>query len=218
MAPTRDSMLEAFKDAKGNRSSVGGPFVGASSEESGGGGLARGRGVIVFVAAVGIAFVLGVLVGRQTQPNNEVQAGAGGDGSGAGGDELVSLSDLDTDISPWVDADEEVPDDPPAEGVSPLVDPRNKYTIVAISFTASNTDLAFTNFDHLVAKGLQAFPPFKTQNGVVVVVVGAEPKESGLADALSRLQRLSGPNGQGRPYEDAYTYPIRKLIGTEGGE
>jgi hypothetical protein len=207
-------MLEAFKDAKGNKSSVGGPFVGAAGGGGGAGfgaaaawGGARGRGIVVLIAAAGLAFVLGVLVGRSTAPAGEVQAA---------GETSLFAPDADPGgASPWIDADDEVPAEAPAEGVSPLVDPRNKYTIVAISFSASNDDLAFENYDHLIAKGLPAFPPFPTRNGVIVVVVGAAPKESALADSLSRLQRLSGPNGKGRPYEDAYTHPIRKLIGSD---
>ena len=208
-------MLEAFKDAKGQRGSAGGPFAGDGGERSGD-GRRNARGFVLAVAAIGVAFVLGVLVGRANPPLDEVQAADGAGGSQDAG--LLALGSPSVTDSPWVDADDEVPSEAPAEGVSPLLDPRNKYTLVAITYTPRNEALAFENYDHLVAKGLPAFPPFATSNGMLVVVVGAAPKESDLADTLSRLQRLSGPNGSGRPYEGAYANPIRKLIpATSGG-
>jgi hypothetical protein len=203
MVPSRDSMLEAFKDAKGERSSVGGPFVGTGGAERSP-ALSRARGFVVLVAAVGLAFVLGVAVGRSTASPEALAAG--GDSTGG------ALDGLDASESPWISADDEKPAVAPTESVSPLLDPRNKYTIVAISYTRNNDALAYRTYDHLLAKGLQAFKPFSTRNGMIVVVVGAAPKESGLADSLSRLQRLSGPDGKGRPYEGAYAQPIKKLL------
>jgi len=207
-------MLEAFKDARSSKSSVGGPFVAAP--EGSVSSSPSSRGIVVFVAAVGLAFVLGVFVGRRSSPG-EVQA-AGGDDEAAAQADLLSLDDLDASESPWVTADDEPVQTPPTQSANPLLDARNKYTIVAIALTPKNEDIAYDNYDYLLSKGLQAFQPFRTPNGMIVVVVGAAPKESALADSLSRLQRLSGPNGTGRPYSDAYTQPIRKLIDGAGGD
>ena len=171
----------------------------------------------MLVAAVGLAFVLGVFVGRRTAPG-EVQAAGDDEGGGAAEADLLSLDDLAASESPWVIADDEPAETAPTQGAHPLLDPRHKYTIVAIALTPKNEDIAYDNYDYLVSKGLPAFQPFPTPNGMIVVVVGAAPKESGLADSLSRLQRLSGPNGTGRPYSDAYTQPIRKLIDEAGGD
>jgi simple sugar transport system permease protein len=74
MVPSRDSMLEAFKDAKGDRSSVGGPFVGTGGVERSP-AISRARGLVVLVAAVGLAFVLGVAVGRSTAAPEALAAG-----------------------------------------------------------------------------------------------------------------------------------------------
>ena len=222
MVPSRENMLEAFKDAKGKPGSVGGPFVGGSAQPSAPARerAPRDRGARLFVvafAALGLSFVLGVLVGRGTAPaaGGEVQAALGDAGPPAGGGGWLAPDDGGA-------ADAETPSAatgepaPPSDGTSALFDPRNKYTVVAISYTQKNEAIAWENYDHLRAQGLPAIQPFATPNGMLVVVVGAAPKESDLADLKGRLQRLTGPSGKGRPYEKAYTHPIRKLTQKEG--
>jgi hypothetical protein len=218
MVPSRENMLEAFKDAKGKPGSVGGPFVGGAGSSGGSGASARERAprgnprpYVVAFAALALSFVLGVLVGRGTAPAapGEVQAAGGEPDALEAGDALGAADDLGEVAAPEQAAT-------PAAGKSALSDARNKYTIVAISLTPANENLAWLNVDHLRAQGLAAEGPIQTPNGMLAVVVGAAPKESDLADTKARLQRLSGPNGKGRPYEQAYTYPIRKLTQKEG--
>jgi hypothetical protein len=216
-------MLEAFKDAKGASGDVAGPFVARPTSGGPGGGRRLYAGNpkrwIVPLAALGLAFVLGVLAGRATAP----------DAPGVMAEERkkVELPSFDEPIETAV---AETPlgasaePDPPAEGggrlgaANALADPRNKYTIVAIAVTPANVDSAWANHDHLAAQGMPVFPPFAAPNGMLTVVVGAAPKESDLADVQSRLKRLSGPEGKGRPYEGAYSYPIRKLTNAAGDE
>jgi hypothetical protein len=124
---------------------------------------------------------------------------------------VLGLTELEADSPAEAPADSA-----PAEGEAALNDPRNKYTIVAITIAKANDAIAWENYDHLQAQGLPVFRPFPTPNGMLAIVVGAAPKESDLTADMGRLKGLSGPNGKGRPYEGAYTYPIRKLTPQAG--
>ncbi|MEM7306532.1 MAG: hypothetical protein AAF682_07675 [Planctomycetota bacterium] len=238
MSPSRENMLEAFKDVTKKKSTVGGPFAGAGGA---GGGAPTGPGsppplgssevtladldatggarlLVLGLASAGLGFVLGVVVGRGSAEEEATARAA----------ERPALEEAGPE-DPWGDSelDAVIPAPGLGEGgggaaateegdVAPLFDPRNKYTIVAISISPTNEELAWDNYDHLRAYGLPAFPPFKTGNGMLVIVVGAAPKESDLHEVRNRLRRLAGPNGSGRPYEGAYPNPIRKLIPAGG--
>ena len=180
-------------------------------------GARNPRFLVAAVVALVVTFLLGVVVGRGME-SGDTDVQAAGPKTGEEGSGLLSTSDLDEDDggSPWIE--DTTGGTPAATGENALLDPRNKYTIVAISMTPANEDLAWVNHDHLEAQGLPVFPPFPTSNGMLVVVVGAAAKESDLDDARTRLKRLTGPNGTGRPYEDAYPYPIRKLIQTDADD
>ncbi len=209
----QDNMLEAFRDAtrgSGSEDAAAGPFAGAPTPSS---GTARGsasdpRRWIVAIAALGLVFVLGVWVGRVT--------------AGTGLEDEAHASETD-EASAWLPPEdptptpatkepEALPDDTPSD-VAPLYDRANKYTVVAISVTRANEDLAWSNHDHLRANDLPAFRPIETNNGMLVILVGAAPKESDLKDVRSRLQRLAGPDGRGQPYSGAYFSPIAPLVG-----
>ena len=221
MSPSRENMFEAFKDAHG-KGDAGGPFAAPPSTprtpsppSSGGGGIdmAGPARVIVAAAGLGLAFVAGVAVGRGTAG----EADTGGEGVHASERSGPFGQEFDDPPAPLLGTDGGPGSPGPEQGdVEPLQDPRNKYTVLAISVTRSNEDIAWINYDHLKASGLPVFRPFVTGNGMLAIVVGAAPKESELHEILSRLKRLPGPNGTGRPYEGAYTNAIRKLIPSDG--
>lgn len=201
-------MLEAFKDAGQGAARPGGPGISVKARRS-----RDARMALLTFVSLGLVFLLGVVVGRGTL----------GGVAQAGGDEDRGEAAMDVTEEPYTqeagsqtEASQESSAPAPQVGEAALFDDRNKYTIVAISVTPANEKVAWDNFDHLKTQGLPVFRPFASPNGMRVVVVGAAPKESDLREIRSRLQRLAGPDGKGRPYEGAYAYPIKKLTNQAG--
>lgn len=217
MVDPKDSMLEAFRNAGSEGAPAGGPFAPDAPAPSrapanlageAGAWAGEGRGVLLAVAAVVVAFLLGLFLGRSAAGGADEVEAAQGDTGRAEPAELFLGTPSGSDPVARSSA-------PPAGvdgAVSPLYDPRNKYTIVAIAYGPSYEDLAWENYDHLSAAGLPAFTPFVAPNGKIVLVVGAAPLESELRDVQRRLQALDGPDGTPRAYADAYINPIRKIV------
>ena len=171
--------------------------------------------------AVVVAFVLGLAVGRgsvgEAEAGGSEDADPAGtarerDGAGTGGTRGTNSG---TGLIPRdggrLSGRGTGPEDPAARTRTALDDPANQYTLVAATYGKSRLEYAWRNVDYLKSKGLPVFDPVD-QKRYIVVLVGAGPDRASLADLERRVQALDGPDGERRPYADAYPYRIDKLL------
>lgn len=197
-------MLEIFRQAGKSPShtggSAGGPFGGAGDEglaSHGGGG--NGLNGLVLLGSIGIAFILGIAVGKQLfGPGNPAEAAAS-----EARDERDSLEEVRREESA----------DPEQGTASPLYDPALRFTVVVAAYgnTETQTVYAWNTHDHLAAAGFEVFPPLGT-GARIVVLAGAAATSDELASLQLRIRALAGWNGTDGAFGDAYIERIDKLI------
>ena len=145
------------------------------------------------LAVVALAFALGFLLGGAR--SNSVSASGGGA-------ERDAVSESFAPLTP-----------PPAS--SPLLDPTNRFTVVAIAYdnSAFGRELARETTEHFRAVGLEAHDPIQLRStSRLVVVLGAAPTSESLAalrDAVRATDDASGNSGQ---FAEAYICEISSLI------
>lgn len=164
-------------------------------------------------AAVSIAFLLGILVGRIG--GSEVRAE--GDASLAEGslpnsgfkprNDLVPRSELIQGDNGEASA--------PAPGsssrASALYDPVNRYTLVVATYGRTKEDFAWATHDQLADEGFPVFPPAEVGKDILVLV-GAQPEVEDLAQTKEAIRNLTGWDGAKESYKDAYAIRIDRLI------
>jgi len=159
-----------------------------------------------WVAAIGVAFVLGVLVGRSSRSVSRA-AGGGAEEVSEGPRPGASLGAPAPVARPT----------PPAHGVqseapeNPLLDPQNQYTVVAASYGLGKAEYAWATHDQMHEVGLPVFAPWQREKDILVLV-GAAPSKDDLRDVEARLRRLDGWDGAKDAYADAYIDRIDKII------
>jgi hypothetical protein len=168
-----------------------------------------------WVAAVGIAFALGIVVGRSTSDVSEAATPA---------DETQDVAQAPAGLAPRIE-----PQDPAsneqagpreeeqAKSTDPtaaLLDPANQYTVVVATYGRSRSDFAWATYDHLLEQGFQVFQPWEREREILILV-GAAPTRDELRGIESRVRRLASWDGAEGAYSDAYVEKIDKLIDRE---
>ncbi len=168
-------------------------------------GLSAVPSWLPWIALIGIAFVIGIVIGRvgngvEAAGETERQADVGPSVTPARR-EPAGQAALDTPIRP-----------PAASGAleSTLYDPKNQYTVVVATYPENAEDYAWATYDHLREQGLAVFAPLGVGDKIVVLV-GAAPRSSDLAELEEKIEGLSRDKSP-RAYGDAYRERIDDLI------
>ncbi len=162
-------------------------------------------GWLPWLALIGVAFVIGIVVGRR---GNGVEAAATEPTADVG------PSDSPARKEPASQAALESPP-APAPGAtggpeSALYDPKNQYTVVVATYPQTAEDYAWATYDHLREQRVAVFAPLGVGDKIVVLV-GAAPRSSDLAALEEKIEGLSR-DGNPRAYGDAYRERIDDLI------
>lgn len=161
-----------------------------------------------WVAGLGIAFVIGILLGRGSRDVSKA----------AGSEEHADSAErtAEKDPTPIEGALGDAPptrgeETPPSRYASALLDPANQYTVIAATYGRTRSDFAWATHDQMKDLGLPAFTPWQREKDILVLVGAAATKEE-LRDLEARLRRLDGWDGAKSAYADAYIDRIDKLI------
>ncbi len=168
-----------------------------------GGGAWRAPRWLPMAAALGIAFVLGVLLGRGARGVSK--AAPGGAEPAPGAPPETAPAEVGRGAA--------VPQAPAADAhtESALLDPANQYTVIAATYGRTRSDFAWATHDQMKDLGLPVFTPWQRERDILVLVGAAATKE-GLREVEARLRRLDGWDGAKDAYADAYIDRIDKLI------
>jgi hypothetical protein len=221
----RKNLLEAFQRSEANAGEVpasASPPTTLFDLPSGRGGRSlASSGWPLAVVAVVLAFALGYVLGRGSQPA-EVHAEPA---------PLVHAPPLNQprafqERPPSADASRPATtgEAPKSLEESPLFDPANLYTVIVASYTKGKTsetqeknrDLAWATYKHLKEEGLQVFPPVESGN-LLVVLVGAASTRAALEGTVTQVRGLVRDGKKN--YDTAYSVRIDQLIPrTQPGE
>jgi hypothetical protein len=229
MSLRKKNLLEAFRRTDASSPPAGPPPAGGSSgppaslfegtpaparARSG-----RSRDAAWALGAIGLvlAFVLGFVVGRNTQGEARAEVHAPADD---GLRPRPTSQPRSFQERPPAGPGEAVPGGgAPAPGAerriedSPLFDPANVWTVIVASYTKSNQDLAWATYEHLRDARLPVFPPVESRN-LVVVLAGAAPTSAELEKTETAVKALAR-DGRKKDYPDAYRARIDTLIPRE---
>ena len=163
-----------------------------------------------WAAAIGVAFVLGVVVGRSAARVSEAAPSDGGSAADSAG--LVAPVQHEGAEGARPGGTAEAPAQPAAgRGEDALLDPANQYTVIAAVYGRGKTDFAWATHDQMKDAGLPVFTPWQRERDILVLV-GAAPTREGLRELEGRLRALDGWDGAKDAYADAYIDKIDKLI------
>jgi hypothetical protein len=175
------------------------------------------------VVAVVLSFVLGFVVGRNTQGEARAEAPAplvdGARPRPANQPRSFQerpATNPDATSSKTAGAGTAAPGGAsPADGEkriedSALFDPANLWTVIVATYTKSNQDFAWATYEHLRDAKLPVFPPVESRN-LVVVLAGAAPTSAELAKVEAAVKSLAR-DGKKKDYADAYCARIDPLI------
>ncbi len=176
------------------------------------------------VLAVGLAFALGIAIGRGTAGKVEAAEGDADtaalddfapntpsarpaqsprrEDGGAGGAGIVP-SQNNTAPASTTNAGSEA-------GTSALFDVENEFTVVVVAYGETQTDLAWSTYDFLRDAGVPAFRPYLVRDKLVIFA-GAAPTRGELA-SIERSVRGLTYNGNTGVFGDAYTIPISNFV------
>ena len=187
------------------------------SEVEGGFGAAVSRiglpVIMLWAASLAFAFAGGILVGRGSDTAQAAETTSEGEGLG----ELGRGGDAPAGLVPggWDDARSARDPEPyaaPARSSSEdlLYDPANQYTIVVVTYGATQTELAWSAYDHLQSEGMPVFKPYRVGDNLVLFV-GAAPESDDL-ETLEREVRGLSRDGYSRVYDDAFRIKIDNYV------
>ncbi len=211
MATFKKNLLEAFQDANDERTGgnpvSGGPFAGPLPDDPSASVrpnwlpefsprdtrtlmFAAGGAIAIFVAGVAVGSWFGVqepAAAAERSGVTSVQTESAE--RGASEEELLPATELR--------AGEEVN--------AALGDPRNTYSILAVTYGDEPRDLelAYATYHHFAGLGLPVAHPLSFE-GRIYVLVGAAPTKDELAALRERVRSARGPTGREGEFSEAY--------------
>ncbi len=208
------NLLEAFQDANDERAgsdpASAGPFAGAPPDEPEGRGnpqnilptlTVRDSRVVLVIAGVAIvAFVAGLAAGR-----------------GFGGATRAAEPDTSLELHPGPVAEAPAALNSGLEPGEPvngaLRDPANAFTVLAVTYGASEgeLDLAYATYYHFAELGLPVAYPVKFA-GYLYVLLGAAPSRADLLALRDGIRGLEDPDGREGEYAEAYIVGIDNVF------
>ena len=222
MNPKRKNLLEAFQDASNVPEEVEldpppSEFLkerGRALDASFGDRFASLSlpGWLPWAAAIGVAFVVGIAIGRAS-------AGAAGEVQArTEGGEVAPGADREPAPDPRAregqagerDSGAVAADGPAGLGEDALRDPKNRYTVIAATYGRTREDLAWSTHEQLAEHGLPVFRPVVSGDNILILV-GAAPTTKELADTESKLRELTSWDGS-KAFADAYAVRIDRYI------
>ena len=99
----------------------------------------------------------------------------------------------------------------PADRIAALKDERNVYTVLVVTYGASQIDHARAPEDFLGDLGLPVFPPV-TRGQYLEILVGAAPTTGELQAILNRVREATDWNGVRGAFKDAFVVKIDDRI------
>jgi len=176
-----------------------------------------------WVAGGGLVLVVAIALGKGFTGGEDVNASEAGDAASerqAESPPPAGIVPADPDRAPVRPASESTPATTPAttpasgaEPVSALMDPANVWTVVVITYSQSASgaeDLAWATHDHLRDEGIPVHTPVEI-GSQIVVLAGAAPRSSDLADLRARIEGLSR-RGKANVYQGVYSERIDKFV------
>jgi hypothetical protein len=172
------------------------------------------------LGAIGLvlAFVLGFVVGRNTQGEAQAEEPTPAEGGIRPRPTSQPRAFQERPAAPAGGVATPSGGAPPASGErriedSALFEPANVWTVIVASYTKSNQDLAWATYEHLKDARLPVFPPVESRN-LVVVLAGAAPTSAELEKIETAVKALAR-DGRKKDYADAYRARIDTLIPRE---
>ena len=192
-----------------------------STAEPGAGDLAARRAqgtravptVLVWATALGLAFVVGLVVGRQTRsveaaPDDPLEAGRLAIDPAVRGSSGSRRDPIRREATPPAS---QQGSDTAGDPRRALFDEANQFTLVIANYGKTRDDFAWATHDHLLEKGVSVFPPV-VRTDDILVLAGATPTVADLRELEELVHGLVGWNGNANAYADAYVAPIDDLI------
>jgi hypothetical protein len=165
---------------------------------------------LLWIAGAGLVFAVGLTIGRGFSDSRAQESEPDARGPLASGAPATAGSAA----APAAGAS--IPAASPGSAARPradlaLWDRANRYTLVVVTYAKGREDYAWATHDYLSEKALPVCTPIEKGKNLVVLM-GAAPTSEALATLQRTVRELPGPNGEKRPFDDAYVEKIDTLV------